>query len=274
MSSAPPSPSDAPARPPVEAPARRGTRRLRDGSVIAWYKELLAVGILYVVYETIRNLSASGPGEAFANAERVIDFEQATRLWVELPMHEWALDQRWLIIASNYFYGTAYWAVTLFAIIWLFLKCSDDYPLWRNALLVTTGLGLVGFALFPLMPPRLLDGHLGAATFGFVDTLVEFPTFWSFNSKGLETISNQYAAMPSLHCAWALWASCAMFPRVRSWWAKALFLLYPPVQVFCVIVTSNHYVVDALVGFAIVGVGYGVARLVTRAGRRPAIAEQ
>jgi len=85
-------------------------------------------------------------------------------------------------------------------------------------------------------------------------------------------VSNQYAAMPSLHCAWALWASCAMFPRVRSWWAKTLYLVYPPVQVYCVIVTSNHYVIDAIAGFILVGVGYGVARLVTRAGRRPPIA--
>lgn len=246
---------------------RRGVKVLRDGSTLAWWRELLVVGALYLMYEAVRDVKKSGAALAFRNAQRVLDWEAALHLDQELGLHEWARRFEWLIVASNYFYGTAYWMVTLFVIVWLYVKRADDYPLWRNALMITTFLGLIGFALFPLMPPRLLDA-LGGTHFGFVDTLVKYPTFWSFDSGPMTKVSNQFAAMPSLHCAWALWASCAMFPRVRSWWAKTLFLLYTPVQVFCVVVTSNHYFIDAVAGFAIVGIGYVIARALTRAGRR------
>ena len=250
--------------------ARRGVKVLRDGATLAWWRELLVVGALYLMYEAIRDIKKSGAALAFRNAQRVLDWEAALRIDHELGLHEWVRQSQLVIVVSNYFYGTAYWVVTLFAIIWMYRKQPNDYPLWRNALMITTFLGLIGFAIFPLMPPRLLD-LLGGTNYGFVDTLVKYPTFWSFDSGPMTKVSNQFAAMPSLHCAWALWASCAMYPRVKHRWAKVLLFLYPPFQVFCVVVTSNHYFLDAIVGFAIVGVGYVVARMVTRAGRGPAL---
>jgi hypothetical protein len=81
-------------------------------------------------------------------------------------------------------------------------------------------------------------------------------------------ISNQFAAMPSVHCAWALWCACALVPRVKHWWAKALAVIYPVFTVTAIVLTANHYFVDALAGFAIFGIGYLTARLATRAGRR------
>ena len=112
------------------------------------------------------------------------------------------------------------------------------------------------------MPPRLLAHH-----FGFVDTLDKYPTFWSFNSGAMKKISNQYAAMPSVHCAWALWCACVLFPRVKSVWAKALAMLYPVMTVTVIVVTANHYFLDAVGGFMSLGIGYVAARLLTRAGR-------
>ena len=101
--------------------------------------------------------------------------------------------------------------------IYLYRKWTDDYPRWRNTLGIATGLALIGFAFFPLMPPRLLDRHrtypFVRHNYGFVDTLAKDPTFWSFNSGAVSKISNQFAAMPSVHCAWALWCACALVPR-------------------------------------------------------------
>jgi hypothetical protein len=126
-------------------------------------------------------------------------------------------------------------------------------------------LALVGFAAFSLMPPRLLDKPVAEfgpppakvhEHFGFVDTLEEFPTFWSFDSGGLKKLSNQYAAMPSLHMGWSLWSALVLFPLVRRKWARALVVLYPCATFFCIVVTANHYWLDALVGACVLGIGY------------------
>lgn len=249
---------------------RRGTRwpggkRLRDGHELYWWVELLIIVVVNLVYESIRNANKAGAERAYANAVRLIDWQQRLGLDHEAAWQAWALRSEPLIVASNYFYGSAYIVVTVLALIFLFRVFPDDYPLWRNTLAFGTLLALVGFATFPLMPPRLLPTMSDAFT--YVDTLAEFPTFWSFNSETMEKISNQYAAMPSLHCGWALWGCAVFLPRVRSWWAKALAVAYPVATVTVVVITANHYFLDAVGGAAVFLVGYGLARAVTRAGR-------
>ena len=124
------------------------------------------------------------------------------------------------------------------------------------------------------MPPRLLDSFGHHAAYGYVDTLVKYPTFWSFNSSAMQTISNQYAAMPSLHCGWALWGCAVFLPRVKSWWAKALAIAYPVATVTVVVITANHYFLDGVGGAVIFIVGYALARAFTRAGRVPKVASE
>ncbi|MCD9624773.1 phosphatase PAP2 family protein [Rhabdothermincola salaria] len=261
----------APARSVPSDPRGRAARRLSDGSSLAWWRELLLVGVLYLVYETARNLSTSTPERAFDNARRVIDWQRAVNLWHELPAQEWALQYTPMIVAANYFYGSAYIVVTVLGLVFLYRMYPDDYPLWRNTLAIGTLLGLVGFATFPLMPPRLLDEFAGGQPFGFVDTLISYPTFWSFDSAALQAVSNQYAAMPSLHCGWAFWAMWVFWPRVRTWWGKALAVAYPAATIYVVVITANHYLLDAAGGLVVFAVAYAIARGVTRAGRRPAV---
>ena len=128
----------------------------------------------------------------------------------------------------------------------------ERYPLWRNTLAFTTGFALIGFATFPLMPPRLLP-----VSYGFVDTLDKFGALWSFDSGAMHKISNQYAAMPSLHCAWAMWCLLVMWPQLKSVWARALLVLYPIATVYCIIVTANHYWLARSVGSSRSGSGSG-----------------
>jgi len=150
--------------------------------------------------------------------------------------------------------------------VYLYRKWTNDYPRWRNTLGIATGLALIGFAFFPLLPPRLMPG-----SYGFVDTLAKDPAFWSFNSGAVSKISNQFAAMPSVHCAWALWCACALVPRVKHLWAKVLAVVYPITTVTVIVVTANHYLLDAVGGFFVLGVGYLLAWVFTRAGRGPAV---
>jgi PAP2 superfamily len=244
-----------------------GKRVLSNGAVLYWWAEVAFIAIYYAVYSTIRNINESSTATARQHARQIIGFQRAVGINAEHTLQHWVINVRPLIIACNYIYGSLHFIVTAGVLIYLYHRWRDDYPLFRNALAVATGLALVGFIFYPLMPPRLLPSG-----YGFVDTLAKDPAFWSFNSGAVSKISNQFAAMPSVHCAWALFCACALVPRLRHRWAKVLAAVYPAVTVTAIVLTANHYFVDALAGFTVFGIGYGVARAATRAGRRPATA--
>jgi hypothetical protein len=240
-----------------------GGRRLRDGHYIFWWVEILAVAIFYFVYSTVRNTTAkAGDAEAFRHAKEIIHLERITGFYHEETLQDWALHFKPLIIACNYFYGSLHFVVTIFAAVYLFRMFSDEYPLYRNTLGIATGIALIGFATYPLMPPRLLP-----QSYGFVDTLAKYPTFWSFNSGAVSRISNQFAAMPSVHCAWAGWCALVLAPRVKHTWQKVFAIAYPFFTMTVIVLTANHYIFDAFGGFAVLAVGYLIASLATRAGR-------
>lgn len=234
--------------------------RPRVGPRLAWWREIVYVLAFYIVYSAVRNMGVA-PGsveEAFANARTIIDLERLAGLYHEQDIQQLFLRQRWFIRACNIYYGSLHFVVTAGALVWCFRRMPQRYPLWRNTLAFTTGLALVGFAFFPLMPPRLLP-----PSYGYVDTLAEIGGLWSFDSGPVQSISNQYAAMPSLHFAWSLWSTLVLWPvAVGRRWAKALLGAYPPVTLFAIVVTANHFWLDALGGAAALGAGYLLARAV------------
>jgi hypothetical protein len=247
-------------------PRLPGGRRLRDGRHVYWWLEIIAILVFYAVYSAIRNANEGSTPEALTHAKELIRIQEFLGINHEQLLQEWALHFKPIIVLCNYFYGSMHFVVTAGVAIYLFRKSSDAWPLWRNTLAITTSLALIGFILWPLMPPRLLP-----SSYGFVDTLAKYPTFWSFNSGTVSKISNQYAAMPSVHCAWALWCTCVVVPRVRRNWVKVVFVLYPVATVTAIVLTGNHFVLDAVGGFAVLGIGYTLARRVTRAGQGPPV---
>jgi hypothetical protein len=247
---------------------------------VFWWKEALIVAAFYAVYSWIRNLFGSNniaadgvPDQAFTNAERVIEWQLWMGLYHEQTVQSWFLPYRWFIQFWNTYYGTAHFFVTLGVFVLLFVKRADVFPQWRNTLAAMTALAIIGFAWFPLMPPRLLDEpcprddptSYGAACiesdlrpeggFGFVDTLAEFGGPWSFDSEAMASISNQYAAMPSLHIGWSTWCAIAIWPLLRRRRTKALVLLYPAATLFAIVVTANHFWLDGIGGLVVFGVG-------------------
>ena len=246
------------------------------GTGLHWWAEALLVLSFYVVYSAIRNLFGSetvSATTALANAERVIDLEQALGLYVELDVQRAFIDWRWFIQFWNIFYGTFHFAVTIFTLVWIYRRFPHLYALHRSTFLCTTGLALVGFALFPLMPPRLLSdcGEYGAclaALHPYVDTVTDVGGLWSFDSGTMQEVSNQYAAMPSLHFAWASWCGLVLWPTMRSRTARGLTAAYAPATLFAVVVTGNHYWIDAVGGLAVLGVGWLLALVLVRAWAR------
>jgi PAP2 superfamily len=245
-------------------------KTLRDGHVIYWWAEMLMIGFFYIVYSAVRNADKVRTAEAFQHAKEILRWQHTLGIDHELTINQWALHFKPLVVASNYYYGSLHFIVTIGVGIFLFRKWPNDYPRWRNTLGIATSIALIGFRFWPLMPPRLLD-TMPHADFGFVDTLAKYPTLWTFNSGTMKNISNQFAAMPSVHCCWALWCACALVPRLKHTWAKWLAVSYPVVTVAVIVITANHYFLDAVGGFLIFGIGYTVARLITRAGRGPTV---
>jgi hypothetical protein len=252
---------------------------------LKWWREVLyGVGV-YVVYSVVRNAFGSAGGDpepAFNHARAIIAIERHLSLYFEAHLQQWYLDlpAHGLIRLWNIYYGLAHFLVTAGALIWLFRRDPERYPVWRNTLALTTCLAVIGFATFSLMPPRLLDdpGPYGGCQvytdrhapppdlchrYGFVDTIDEYGGWASFSSSELKSVSNQYAAMPSMHIGWSTWSALVMFPLVRRRWAKALVAGYPLITLTCILLTANHYWIDGIGGLVCLGAGYLVARRVT-----------
>jgi len=248
---------------------------------MVWWKEVLIFGIFYSVYTLIRNQfgstlveSVSVPNHSFTNAIRIIEFERFIGLYHEETLQDWFLPHVWFIKTMNVYYGTAHFFVTLGVFIALYVFRPGVFAQWRNTLAVMTALAIIGFSLFPLMPPRLLDAPCpdagygascieselrnrnGAENFGFVDTIKEFGGPWAFDSGAGSKLTNQYAAMPSLHIGWATWCAFALWPIARKLWMRLALLIYPTVTMLCIIVTGNHFWMDGVGGILAFAVAY------------------
>jgi len=209
-------------------------------------------------------------------------------LYHEESIQDFFLPHLWLIKAMNTYYGTAHFFVTLGVFILLFKRRPAVFGQWRNTLAAMTGLAIIGFVLFPLMPPRLLDApcpsanggfggaciehelrnYNGATNFGFVDTVAEFGGPWAFNEGPAASLSNQYAAMPSLHIGWSTWCVFALWPLAKKRWKRIALFLYPATTLFCIVVTGNHFWLDGLGGLVVFVVGYFIGTYLHNANHR------
>lgn len=235
---------------PDAAEAARG----HDRTHLRWWHEVAYVVAFYLVYSFVRNQfgsAAVSEATAFRNGRAIIDIEDALRLYVEEGVQQAFLGARWFIQSWNLFYGTFHFVVTAFAIVYLFRRMPERYVRWRTTLACTTALALIGFATFPLMPPRLLPD-----AYGYVDTLATYGGLWSFDSDAMKAVSNQYAAMPSLHFAWSTWCAFVLAPAVHRPWLKALVSAYPAATLFAIVVTANHFWLDAVGGALVLALGY------------------
>jgi len=234
-----------------------------------WWLEVALILFFYLIYSFARNQFGSASvssNKAFENAEKIIDLEKSMSTFWELRIQEFFINWEWFIQFWNVFYGTFHFGVTIFALAWLYIKFPSRYSQQRFFLLSSTGAALIGFSLFPLMPPRLLSncGEFGAclgSTYPFIDTLSEIGGLWSFDSGTMQKVSNQFAAMPSLHFAWSFWCALALYPILKSRKTKILISIYPVATTFSVIVTANHYWLDFVGGFVCLGVGFYATRI-------------
>ncbi|UGY91572.1 phosphatase PAP2 family protein [Streptomyces gobiensis] len=233
----------------------------RDQQAPRWWAELSLIVVVYAAYSGGRLLARGDVSTAIGHGVAILRLEQVFSLNFEHPLNRLFTEHAWLGIPADFAYATLHYLVTPAILIWLFRRRGTHYRLARTWLMVSTLLGLIGFTLLPTCPPRLL-----AAGYGFVDTMEQYSAFgwWGAEASapsGLGGLTNQYAAMPSLHVGWALWCGVVLWQYGRqSTLVRTLAIGYPLLTVIVVMGTANHYFLDAVAGAAVMGTGYLLAR--------------
>jgi hypothetical protein len=224
-------------------------------------RELLLVAGLFLVYKFGRQLATGHTGEAFHNAQRVWDFERAVHLPGEGAVQSLLLHGDGLVHVANTYYAAVHFPATVAFLVWLYLRRPAHYVWARRILAAVTAAALVLHLLFPLAPPRML-----AAT-GLVDTArVYGPSV--YGNPATDSLSNQFAAMPSLHFGWALMVAIGLIVATRSRW-RLLCLLHPLLTLLVIVGTANHYWLDAIVATALLGLALAVILPQTSSGGAP-----
>ncbi|MEU0897169.1 phosphatase PAP2 family protein [Streptomyces massasporeus] len=224
-------------------------------------RELLLVAGLFLVYKFGRQLATGHTGEAFHNAHRVWDFERAVHLPGEGAVQSLLLHGDGLVHLANTYYAALHFPATAAFLIWLYLRRPAHYVRARRVLAAVTAAALALHLLFPLAPPRML-----AAT-GLVDTARLYgPSV--YGDPATDSLSNQFAAMPSLHFGWALMVAVGLIVATRSRW-RWLWLAHPLLTLLVIVGTANHYWLDAIVAGALLGLALAATLPRTPSGGTP-----
>ncbi|HVU91033.1 MAG TPA: phosphatase PAP2 family protein [Jatrophihabitans sp.] len=229
-----------------------GTLRRRVAG--PWLRELVLIGALYGIYEVSRGLGDVDVSTALRNGREILHLERIWHIDPERVLNHALHHMTVLAVAASYFYSLMHYLVTPAVLIWLYRRHRGSYGRARTALAISTGLGLVGYLLLPTAPPRMLE-HTGLR-----DILADTQSYgWWGNDgsvpRGLGGLTNQFAAMPSLHVGWAVWCGAVIAIYARHRWAKLLGIAYPIATSLVVMATGNHYLLDAVAGVLVMGIG-------------------
>lgn len=221
-------------------PVRSVGERLPNGW-IDLIRQFALFWVVYQCYQVVRGISEGRQEIAFANAERIIDIEKATGTFFELNLQAALLDHQWIVDFANFMYVNSHFTVTTLFLAWLYLFRNEHFYFVRNMFMVAMGLALIGYATYPTAPPRMF-GELG-----FVDTIDVFTPIQQ-DSNSVSLLVNSYAAVPSMHIGFAAMVGGTVFFLARSRAVKVAAASYPLMVLFVVVMTANHYWLDALAG--------------------------
>ena len=203
------------------------SRRLRFG----WIPEVILIGVVGYVYETIRNAVMGSALDALRNAKTLTRIETWLGIYHERAVQHLFLNWPAIVAFWNFYYDTAHFLVPAFAAIYLYVKFPARYVRWRNVFFfLLLGVGQLVWLAFPITPPKYMP-----KSYGFHDTQVEY---WNVGpQKGIayaadgepkqsvvDAVGNLYGGLPSHHASWALWSVCALWPITRRRWAKGLLV--------------------------------------------------
>ncbi|MGN6378208.1 MAG: phosphatase PAP2 family protein [Gaiellales bacterium] len=247
-------------RPPVSLRRRAASVLPRGPPDLAL--QVAIVALFDIAYERSRVLARGDRGVALAHAHSVVDTERSLGMFHELSVQRFAMHSPGIVLdVANWTYFNAQFTVTFGFLLWAYLFRTDRFTTVRNTIIIADVLGLIGYIAYPTAPPRMLPG------LGFVDALNQAAV--NQHSSVISSLANPYAAMPSLHTAYAVVFGFWGVMLTRRWWTRALWALYPALVVFSIVATANHFLLDAVAGALVATVALAAARLAART--RPAV---
>lgn len=200
--------------------------------------EVTVVLLLVFVYDRIRDIAATRQAAALRDGQHVLAVEQWLHLDVERVANAAVAPHHVLTLAASWYYQLAHLSVTLLVLLWVYWRRPEGYRAARNALVAVNGVALLVFWALPVAPPRLLPGT------GFVDLAVVSGAA----EKSTAVSPDLYAAMPSLHIAWATWVALQVLACTRVRWARVAGVAHVVLTTVVVVVTANHFVLDVVAG--------------------------
>lgn len=210
---------------------------------------LVVAGVL--VYFGVRGVTRTDVALSLDHAEDIVALQERLGIAVEPSLQNLVVDSPRTMTVLNWVYIWGHWPVIVAVLLWLFVHHPEGYRWVRNTMLLSGGIGLVVFAAYPVAPPRL-------TTLGLVDTVSEYSE--AYRVLQPPALVNQYAAMPSLHVGWDLLMGIALVVHSSRWLLRLLGVLLPVAMVASVVLTANHFVLDAAVGVALVLASIAVVR--------------
>jgi hypothetical protein len=217
--------------------------------------EIALLALLYVGYSGARLLTDADLPSATAHAYDLLHIEVLLHLDVERVANHVFDASPLLALLGSYWYSLLHYVITPLVLLWAYRARPTHYRRVRNALVAGTAVGLAGFILLPMAPPRMLPGY--------VDTLAMTAQhgWWGEDAsapRGLGALTNQFAAMPSLHVGWAVAVAVAVVVVLKSPW-RWLAVIHPVLTLLVVVVTGNHYWLDGIIATLIVAISLNVA---------------
>ncbi|GLY19195.1 hypothetical protein Kisp01_62090 [Kineosporia sp. NBRC 101677] len=219
-------------------------------------RELVLLGALWGVYSLSRLLASTDLKPALSRANSVLDVERFFGLHHELSFNHFTAAHEWLAVAFSYYYAAAHYVVTAAVLILLYTRGRQVYQQGRNALVLATVMALAAYITMPTAPPRFVPGY--------IDVLAENADlgWWGAGHSlpgEMGRLTNELAAMPSMHAGWALWVALAVSLTTRNRLLRSLGWWHAVLTALIVIGTGNHWTLDVLAGWAVVGAAWALA---------------
>jgi hypothetical protein len=239
------------------ARARRTLARTLPHGPIDALRQLVLFGGAYYLYRIVRGLVDGQVTTAFSHARWIVNVERGLHLFFEPSVLAWTIGRGWLIHAADFTYVNAHFVITTAFLVWLYFWRNEAFYFVRNMFMVAMGMALVLYVVFPTAPPRFLP------EWGFTDTVSDF--FGQQASHSASMLYNPYAAMPSMHVAFALMIGVTGLRLVKWRPGRIFWAVYPLLIAFVVIVTANHFWLDAAVGALVAALSAYASEALARA---------
>ena len=194
----------------------------------------------YYIYRIVRGMVDGHANTAYDHARDIVGVERALHSFFEVDVQNWAIDHRIFLDVANWMYVNSHFVVTTTFLIWLYIARNHAYYYVRNMFVVAMTLALAGYLVYPTAPPRFLP------EWGFSDSVASF--VGENAEQSANVLYNPFAAVPSMHVAFALMIAVPAIMLVKRRVAKLLWAIYPLVVTFVVVVTANHFWLDAALG--------------------------